>query len=64
MDQAKPEDKALPRRLKECCDDSNMDRHVRVLAAQLHQVFKQHPAQSSTDTETFTTQLVRAQSAA
>ena len=32
----------------------NMDRHVRVFAAQLNQVFKQHPAQSSTDTETFT----------
>ena len=25
MGQAKPEDKALPRRLKECCDDPNMD---------------------------------------
>ena len=24
--------------LKECCDDPNMDRHVRVLAPQLHQV--------------------------
>ena len=58
MDQAKFEGEKLPWHLKECCDDPNMDCHVRVLAPQLHQVFKQYPAQSSTDTEAFTDQFI------
>ena len=35
MNQAKFEGEKLPWYLKECCDDPNMDRHVRVLAPQL-----------------------------
>ena len=58
MGQAKPEDKALPWRLKECCNDPNMDRHVRVLAAQLHQILKPYTAQPSADSSALTTQLV------
>ena len=58
MEQAKPEDKALPRRLKKCCDDPNMDRHVRVPAAQLHQVLKPYTAQPSADASAPATQLV------
>ena len=58
MDQAKPEAQKLPRRLKKCRDDPNMDRHVRVLAAQLHQVLKPYTAQPSADASALTTQLV------
>ena len=58
MDQAKFESEKLPRHLKECCDDPNMDRHVRVLAAQLHQVLTQYTAQPSADASTPATQLV------
>ena len=58
MDQTKSEGEKLPRRLKKCCDDPNRDRHVRVLAAQLHQVLTQDTAQSSADASAITTQLV------
>ena len=58
MDQAKFEGEKLPWPLKECCDDSNMDRHVRVLAAQLHEVFTPYTAQPSADASAITTQLI------
>ena len=58
MDQAKFEGEKLSWHLKECCDDPNMDRHMRVLAPQLHQVFKLYTVQPSADSSALTTQLV------
>ena len=60
MKQAKFEAEKLPWHLKECCDDPDRDRHVRVLAPQLHQVLTQDTAQPSTNTQTLTTQFIRA----
>ena len=48
MKQAKFEAEKFPWHLKECCDDPDRDRHVRVLAPQLHQVLTQDTAQPST----------------
>ena len=64
MDQAKFEGEKLPWHLKECCDDPNMDRHMRVLAPQLRQVFTPYTAQSSADSSAITTQLVWAERSA
>ena len=58
MEQAKPEDKALPGYLKKCRIDPNRDRYVRVSAAQLHQVLTQDIAQPSANASAPATQLV------
>ena len=58
MDQVKFEGEKLPWHLKEYRIDPNMDRHVRLLAPQLHQVLKPHPTQPSEDSSGITTQLV------